>query len=109
MLRRALWRRWYLPGLATLEKTGITEAQAVQSAWFEAAAKTADTAVRGVLEGRLADIARTSQGEQERIRVETNFLAEEGEQQALAAHAPVLVNAKQRIEDVSKEARRIAA
>ncbi|HSP96603.1 MAG TPA: dynamin family protein [Candidatus Dormibacteraeota bacterium] len=109
MLRRALWRRWYLPGLAALEKTGIAEAQAVQSAWFESATKSADTAVRGVLEGRLADIARASQGEQERIRVETNFLAEEGEQQALAAHAPVLTNAKQRIEDVSKEARRVVA
>jgi hypothetical protein len=109
MLRRALWRRWYLPGLATLEKSGIAEAQAVQSAWFETAAKTADNAVRAVLEGRLADIARTAQGEQERIRVETNFLAEEGEQQALATHAPLLVGARQRIEDVSKEARRIAA
>ncbi|MBX3025092.1 dynamin family protein [bacterium] len=109
LLRRALWRRWYLPGLATLEKTGITEAQAAQSAWFESAAKTADTAVRTVLEGRLADIARAAQGEQERIRVETNFLAEEGEQEALAAHLPVLANAKQRIEDVSKEARRVVA
>lgn len=109
MLRRALWRRWYLPGLATLEKTGITEAQAAQTAWFETAAKTTDTAVRAVLESRLADIARTSQADQERIRVETNFLAEEGEQQALAAHVPVLANAKQRIEDVSKEARRVVA
>jgi signal recognition particle receptor subunit beta len=107
LLRRAVWRRWYLPGLTTLEKTGITEAQAVQSAWFEAAAKTTDTAVRAVLEARLADITRTAQAEQERIRVETNFLAEEGEQQALAAHVPVLAAAKQRIEDVSKEARRV--
>ncbi len=109
LLRRALWRRWYLPGLATLEKTGITEAQATQSAWFESAAKSADAAVRGVLDGRLADIARSAQAEQERIRVETNFLAEEGEQQALVAHQPLLANAKQRIEDVSKEARRIAS
>lgn len=109
MLRRALWRRWYLPGLAMLEKSGITEAQALQSAWFDAAARNSDTAVRGVLEGRLADIARTAQAEQERIRVETNFLAEEGEQQALSAHAPVLANARQRIEDVSKEARRVVA
>jgi signal recognition particle receptor subunit beta len=108
MLRRAVWRRWYLPGLATLEKTGIGEALASQSAWFEGAAKSAGATVRGVLDGRLADIARAAQAEQERIRVETNFLAEEGELQALAAHVPVLVNARQRIEEVSKEARRIA-
>jgi hypothetical protein len=109
LLRRAVWRRWYLPGLEAVEKTGIGEAQAVQSAWFESAAKSADAAVRGVLDGRLADIARGAQAEQERIRVETNFLAEEGEQQALTAHVPVLSNAKQRIEDVSKEARRVVA
>lgn len=107
MLRRALWRRWYLPGLATLEKTGITEALAVQSAWCEAAARSAGASVQGVLDGRLADIARSAQAEQERIRVETNFLAEEGELEALAAHVPVLANAMQRIEDVSKEARRL--
>ena len=109
MLRRSLWRRWYLPGLATLEKTGVTEALAAQSAWFDGAAKSAAATLRGVLDGRLADIARAAQAEQERIRVETNFLAEEGELEALAAHVPVLANARQRIEEVSKEARRIAS
>lgn len=107
VLRRAVWRRWYLPGLAGLEKTGVTEALAAQSAWFESAAKAAETTLRGVLDGRLADIARAAQAEQEKIRVETNFLAEEGEQQALAAHAPVLAGVRQRIEELAKEARRI--
>jgi signal recognition particle receptor subunit beta len=107
MLRRAVWRRWYLPGLASLEKSGITEALAAQSAWLESAVKAAEGTLRGVFDGRLADIARAAQAEQERIRVETNFLAEEGEQQALAAHAPVLAGAKQRIEELAKEARRI--
>ncbi|MFN8643204.1 MAG: dynamin family protein [Candidatus Binatia bacterium] len=109
MLRRALWRRWYVPGLATLEKTGIAEALATQSAWFDGVARTAGAAVQSLLDGHLADIARAAQAEQERIRVETNFLAEEGEWHALAAHLPVLTGAGQRIEEVCKEARRIAS
>ena len=107
LLRRAVWRRWYLPGLAALEKTGVTEALGAQTAWFESAVKAAETTLRGVLDGRLSDIARAAQAEQEKIRVETNFLAEEGEQQALAAHAPVLATVKQRIDELAKEARRI--
>lgn len=107
MLRRAVWRRWYLPGLAALEKTGVTEAQGAQTAWFESATKAAEATLRGVLDGRLADIARAAQAEQEKIRVETNFLAEEGEQQALATHAPLLATVQQRIEELAKEARRI--
>ncbi len=106
-LRRGLWKRWYLPGVAALEKTGIAGDQAAQAAWFDQAAKGVAQTVRGVLDGRLADIARAAQAEQERLRVQSNFLAEEGEQQALVAHLPVLANARQRIQDMAKEARRV--
>ena len=106
-LRRAVWKRWYLPGVAALEKTGTTGDQAAQAAWFDQAAKAVAQTVRGVLDGRLADIARAAQAEQERLRVQSNFLAEEGEQQALVAHLPVLANARQRIQDMAKEARRV--
>ncbi|MEO8604473.1 MAG: hypothetical protein ABI629_18015, partial [bacterium] len=108
MLRRAVWKRWYLPGLATLERTGIANALAAQNAWYEQAVKQAEQSVRGVLDGRLADVARAAQSEQERIRVETNFLAEEAEAAALAQHLPTLANARERLEEVSKEARRLA-
>ena len=108
VLRRAVWKRWYLPGLATLERSGITGAQAAQTAWYEQAVKQAEQSVRGVLDSRLADIARAAQSEQERIRVETNFLAEEAEAAALAQHLPTLSSTRERIDEVGKEARRLA-
>lgn len=46
-------------------------ALAAQTAWFEQAVKQTEQSALGVLDGRLAGIARTAQAEQERIRVET--------------------------------------
>ena len=100
-----IWKRWYLPGLTDLERIGIGGDVAAQAAWFEQAAKSAEDAVRGVLDGRLADIARTAQAELERIRVETNFLAEEAEFNALTEHVPALAAQRERIEEIGKEAR----
>jgi hypothetical protein len=108
-LRRAMWKRWYLPGLATLERSGVSGDVATQRAWLENAAKQAEAAVRGVLDGRLAEIARNAQAESERIRVETNFLAEEAEHQAVMAHLPVLAHSRERIEEIGKEARALMA
>ncbi len=107
LLRRAVWKRWYLPGVAALEKSELTAALAAQTAWYEQAVKQVEASVRAALDGRLADIARTAQADQERIRVETNFLAEEGEHQALVAHLPALAAARDRIDEVAKEARRV--
>jgi len=109
LLRRAVWKRWYLPGLAALERTGLPNALAAQNAWFEQAARQAEQSVRGVLDGRLADVARSAQADQERIRVETNFLAEEAEAAALAQHLPILTAARERIEAVGQEARRLGS
>jgi len=105
VLRRAIWKRWYLPGLTTLERIGIGGDVATQSAWFEQSTKSAEQTVRGVLDSRLADIARTAQSELERIRVETNFLAEEAECASLAEHVPALASQRERIEAIGKEAR----
>jgi hypothetical protein len=105
MLRRAVWKRWYLPGVSALERTGVAGDVAAQSAWFEQAVKNAETAVRTVLDSRLSDIARANQGELERIRVETNFLAEEAEHEALVANIPALGEQRERIETIGREAR----
>ena len=109
LLRRAIWKRWYLPGLTQLERIGIGGSVAAQTAWFEQAAKSAETAVRGVSDGRLAEIARTAQAELERIRVETNFLAEEAEFEALTVHVPALAAQRERVEEIGKEARGLMA
>jgi len=104
-LRRAVWKRWYLPGLSALERTGVAADVAAQNAWFEQAVKNAEQAVRAVLDSRLADIARAAQGELERIRVETNFLAEEAEHEALDANIPALESQRERIDTIGREAR----
>jgi hypothetical protein len=109
VLRRAIWKRWYLPGLTELERIGIGGDVAAQTARFERAAKSAEDAVRGVLDGRLAEIARTAQAELERIRVETNFLAEEAEFDGLSEHVPALAAQRQRIEEIGKEARSLTS
>ncbi|MGD9763648.1 MAG: dynamin family protein [Candidatus Binatia bacterium] len=107
LLRRVVWNRWYLPGLNALERVGVLHDLAAQAAWWDQVVQAAHRNARAVLDARLADIARRMQAEQERIRVETNFLAEEGEQQALSAHLPMLAAARERIEEIGKEARRI--
>jgi Dynamin family len=109
VLRRAIWKRWYLPGLTQLERIGVGADVAAQTARFDQAVKSAETAVRGVLDGRLAEIARTAQAELERIRVETDFLAEEAEFNALTEHLPALAAQRERIEEISKEARALSA
>jgi translation elongation factor EF-Ts len=104
-VRRALWKRWYLPGLTDLERSGVGADVGAQTAWFEQSAKAAEKAVRGVLDGRLAEFARNAQAELERIRVESNFLAEEAEFEALSEHVPALAAQRERIEQIGKEAR----
>lgn len=105
IVRRAIWKRWYLPGLSQLERIGIGADVAQQTARFEQAVKSAEDAVRAVLDSRLAEIARTAQADLERIRVETNFLAEEAEFEGLTEHIPALAAQRQRIEEIGKEAR----
>lgn len=105
LLRRGLWRRWYLPGVAALERTAIDSDVAGQAAWFDTVEKAAESAVRAVLDGRLADIARSAQAELERIRVETNFLAEEAEHEALQADLPALEHQRERMDAIRREAR----
>jgi hypothetical protein len=109
VVRRAIWKRWYLPGLTELERLGIGGDVAAQAGRFEQAAKSAETAVRGVLDTRLAEIARTAQAELERIRVETDFLAEEAEFDALTEHLPALAAQRERIAEIGKEARALSA
>jgi hypothetical protein len=109
VVRRMMWKRWYLPGLTDLERIGIGGDIAAQGTRFEQAAKNAEAVVRGVLDGRLADIARIAQAEMERIRVETDFLAEEAEFKALSDHLPALSAQRDRIEEIGKEARALSA
>ncbi|HVN83840.1 MAG TPA: dynamin family protein [Candidatus Binatia bacterium] len=106
-LRRRLWYRWYLPGLAELEQTGIAADLAAQAAWWNALASSAIDAARGVRDERLATIARRAASEQDSIKAETNFSANEVEVAQLAEHRPVLGAQAQAVSDIGVEARRL--
>ena len=108
-VRRALWRKWYLPGLAAFERTAMGDELAAQASWFDAAARAADTAARAVLESRLAETARDAQEEIERIKVETNFTRNEAEHEGLGRHAPIVRARRAIVARIKQEARLLIA
>ncbi len=105
LLRRALWRRWYLPGVAALEDGGVSEDLASQTGWFTATAKAAADAAEALLDARLAEIARRAETEMEKIKVETNFAADTAEFEALDQHLPIVAAKRASVIEINTEAR----
>jgi predicted GTPase len=105
LLRRALWRRWYLPGLTALERSGVSEDLASQSEWFATTAQAAHDAARRVLEGRLADIARRADAEAQKIKTDTRFDAAQGEFDGLVRHIPIVAAKREAVVEINGEAR----
>jgi len=104
-LRRALWRRWYLPGIAAFERSGLRDDLAAHDAWFDGAARATESAARAILDARLADIDRRAAEESGRIKAETSFVANEAEFRALEAHMPIIGTASKSVAAVNAEAR----
>jgi len=105
LLRRALWRRWYLPGLAALERNGISEDLASQSEWFASTAQAAQDAAHRVLESRLADIARRADADAQKIRTDTHFDAAQAEFDGLVRHIPIVAAKRDAVAEINREAR----
>jgi hypothetical protein len=105
IIRRAFWRRWYLPGLVQLERRGIKADLSKEGAWFEATAQAAGNAARAVLDAKLADIARRAAAEAERIREETRLTANETEIAQIKANHPVVATQCAEIGKINREAR----
>ncbi len=104
LLRRALWRNWYLPGLSTLEGATIEEDLAAQRRWLDDAITAATNAARTTLDERLAQIRREGESEIAEIKSATNYDAESTELDNLNRHVPVLEGARTQINDVAAEA-----
>ena len=105
LLRRALWRRWYLPGLAALERSGISEDLASQSEWFAGTAQAAQDAAHRVLDSRLADIARRADADAQKIRTDTHFDAAQAEFDGLVRHIPIVAAKREAVAEINGEAR----
>jgi hypothetical protein len=103
-LRRTLWRRWYLPGVAELERNGIDSDLVAQDNWENSASGQAEARIRAVFEKRVAEIGQRAASEVARIVEETNFEAEESELAALEQHIPVVEARRDSVNEINREA-----
>jgi hypothetical protein len=108
-LRRSLWHRWYLPGLAAFDRTTIANEVAAQAAWFSEVATAARTAATNVLAERLDVITRRGAAEFDRIRHATNFTANETEAAQLARDIPTAEAQLAVVTEIHHESRALAA
>jgi len=105
LVRRVLWRRWYLPGVTALEREVVSRDLASQSAWFDTATRGAEAAARSVLDTRLAEIERQAETETARIKTEVDFEAAEAEFEALGQHLPIVTEKRERVARINADAR----
>jgi len=104
-LRRAMWRRWYLPGLAVLEGSGITDDLTAQAAWVNDSAQALRDAAGATLAARLAEITRRATAALEQIKTAAHFVANEAEFAQLSTHVPVVAAQHAAAARINAEAR----
>lgn len=105
LLRRALWKRWYLPGLERLEGEVLEHDLAGQAAWYENAARGAEGAGQALLDLRLADIKRRADERLGEIKEATNYTALAAEFESLTRCLPIVVQRREAVGEIGKEAR----
>lgn len=104
-LRRAVWHRWYLPGLAALERTGVPTARDVYVRELNAAAQAVRRAADTTLSARVAAIAARAEAERQQILTETDFVARQAEFDQLVQHVPLVAAQLEAIGQITAEAR----
>ena len=109
VLRRAVWRRWYLPGLTTLERVAVGDDQTVQAAWLAAALQGTRDAAAATLRAKLDAITQRADAVIAAIKTETNFAANETESEQLGTHMPVVAAQVGAVAQISAEARALVA
>jgi GTPase SAR1 family protein len=105
MVRRAVWRRWYLPGLTTLERVAVGEDLTAQAAWLASVSQGTRDAAAATLRARLEAIAQHADAGITAIKSETNFAANEAEFEQLGKHTPVVAAQVEAVAHISSEAR----
>ena len=69
ILRRAVWRRWYLPGVTEVEHEGIARDLAAHTAWLDDVVAAACAVGRAVSDQYLAGIALRAEAELRHIKL----------------------------------------
>jgi len=104
-LRRALWRRWYLPGLANLESQGIGKDLSAQAAWVNATAQAVREAAGATLAARLHEITQRAEAQLQEIKTATAFAANEAEFTQLSQDVPIVATQYDAAQRINVEAR----
>ncbi len=104
-LRRALWRRWYLPGLTTLEGAAVGDDLTAQAAWLAAALHSTRDAAATTLRAKLEAITQRADAAIAAIKTETDFATNEAEFEQLGRHTPVVAAQLDAVAQLSTEAR----
>jgi hypothetical protein len=105
MLRRVLWRGWYLPGLEELQANVIHQDLEDQGRWVHGALQETEKAAAGTRDSKLAEIEKRGAGEVKRIKADSNFTENEAELEALGRHLPIVRARRQSATDINTQAR----
>ncbi len=103
-LRRLLWRRWYLPGVAHLEGEAIETDLARRAQWAADLQESARSAMKDVLQERLVEILQRADAEDQRIKEQTSYESEVAELASLQEQLPSLQTHREEIAEINREA-----
>jgi hypothetical protein len=105
MLRRAIWKQWYLPGLERFERqTLVADAQQYDQ-WLHAAARAAVEAGQSATAERLRRIEERITAQLAEVRAATQLDAYEHEHDLLRKGVPTLEAEASKIQQLAEQAR----
>ncbi len=90
VLRRSLWRGWYLEGLDSLDRQIIADDLAQHAQWLDGARAAAKAAARAATDQRIRDAKEHAAAATAQVVEETQLVAYEAEAQQLAQDVPAL-------------------
>jgi hypothetical protein len=105
LLRRAIWKSWYLPGLATLEGEAINTDLTSHGTWVETSMRTVSAAGQEVAQQRVAKVTARADDEIAHIKIDTNFDTFSTELQHLDEGIPGLTAQVANVQELAKQAR----
>ena len=103
-LRRVLWRRWFLPGVAAMERDGLDADVARHAQWADSVRATASAAMREVLRERSEEIVARRDAEIARVKEESHFEEESVELASLEEHVPLMSARRKEVAEINRRA-----
>jgi uncharacterized protein YicC (UPF0701 family) len=105
LFRRAIWKNWYLPGLATLEGEALNSNLSSHVTWVDNALRAVNAAGQEIAQQRVAKVTARADDEVAHIKIETNFDAFAAELQHLNEGIPGLTTQVGNVQELAKQAR----